>query len=206
MLDNLVGGGISAGQSVAETVVKEAFEEAGIDASLAARARPAGTVDICRAQPDGLQRETIFVHDLWLPADFTPVCIDGEAVLHRLVELPEAARLIGNADGRDVATADSSLVILDCLLRHGAIPTAAARLRGARCAAPPVPARRMPRLDGALRRGARAATAGLTWRIPISDSVSRTALTAWRISVGADRADAADAERLDLRELARDTG
>jgi len=122
LLDNLVGGGIAAGQSVAQTVVKEAFEEAGIDASLAACAKPAGTVDICRTQPDGLQRETIFVHDLWLPADFTPVCIDGEVVQHRLVELPEAARLIGNAEGDDVATADSSLVILDCLLRHGAIP------------------------------------------------------------------------------------
>ncbi len=67
MLDNLVGGGIAAGQSVADAVVKEALEEAGIDASLAGCARPAGTVDICRAQPDGLQRETIFVHDLSLP-------------------------------------------------------------------------------------------------------------------------------------------
>ena len=56
-LDNLVAGGIAVGQSVAATVVKEAWEEAGIDANVAALARPAGTVHICREQPDGLQRE-----------------------------------------------------------------------------------------------------------------------------------------------------
>jgi 8-oxo-dGTP pyrophosphatase MutT (NUDIX family) len=122
MLDNLVGGGIAAGQSVAATVIKEAHEEAGIDASLAGRAQPAGTVDICRAQPDGLQRETIFVHDLALPAEFRPAGIDGEVVEHRLVGLRDAARIISHAEGPDLATADSSLVILDYLLRHGAIP------------------------------------------------------------------------------------
>ncbi len=93
-----------------------------IDASLAGCARPAGTVDICRAQPDGLQRETIFVHDLSLPAEFMPACVDGEAVEHGLVGLPDAARIIANAEGPDVATADSSVVILDYLLRQGAIP------------------------------------------------------------------------------------
>jgi len=122
MLDNLVGGGIAAGQSVADAVVKEALEEAGIDASLARRARSAGTVDICRAQQDGLQRETIFVHDLSLPAEFMPACIDGEAVEHRLVGLRDAARIIATVEGTDVATADSSLVILDYLLRQGTIP------------------------------------------------------------------------------------
>jgi 8-oxo-dGTP pyrophosphatase MutT (NUDIX family) len=121
MLDNLVGGGIAAGQSVAQALVKEAWEEAGIAAPLARQAQPAGTVSIWREQPDGLQCETIYVHDLWLPADFTPAGQDGETVDHRLVSLPEAARLIANTKGLDVATADSSLVALDCLLRHGAI-------------------------------------------------------------------------------------
>jgi len=116
-LDNLIGGGIAAGLSVASTVIKEAFEEAGIDASLAARAVAVGTVDVCREQPDGFQRETIFVHDLWLPQDFVPACRDGEAVEHGLVPLHDAAALIANRAGPDVVTADASLVILDCLLR-----------------------------------------------------------------------------------------
>jgi 8-oxo-dGTP pyrophosphatase MutT (NUDIX family) len=121
MLDNLVGGGIAVGQSVASTVTKEAFEEAGIGASIAAQAIPAGTVHICREQTDGFQRETIFVHDLWLAEDFIPACRDGEAVEHRLVPLHDTAALIANSAGPDTVTADASLVILDCLLRHGVI-------------------------------------------------------------------------------------
>ena len=120
-LDNLVAGGIAAGQSVSTTVVKEAWEEAGITAAVAAHAQAAGTVRICREQPDGLQRETIFVHDLWLPADFVPSGQDGEVAGHRLVPLSTVGLLIANADGPDVVTADAALVMLDCLLRHGAI-------------------------------------------------------------------------------------
>jgi len=121
LLDNLVGGGIAAGVGVQRTVVKEGWEEAGIPAPLASRAQPAGAVHLCREQPDGLQRETIFVHDLWLPADFAPSGQDGEVVDHRLVALAEAARLVANTEGTGVVTADASLVTLDCLLRHGVI-------------------------------------------------------------------------------------
>jgi 8-oxo-dGTP pyrophosphatase MutT (NUDIX family) len=121
MLDNLVGGGIAAGKSVAATVVKEAWEEAGIPTPLACLAHNAGTVQIWREQSDGLQNETIFVHDLWLPAAFLPVGHDGEVVDHRLVSLTEAARLIAAERGLDVVTADASLVIVDFLLRHSRI-------------------------------------------------------------------------------------
>ena len=120
-LDNLVAGGIAAGQSVPATVVKEAWEEAGISAAVAAHAQGAGTVRICREQPDGLQRETIFVHDLWLPADFVPAGQDGEVAGHRLAPLVDVGPLVAKADGPDVVTADAALVMLDCLLRHGAI-------------------------------------------------------------------------------------
>jgi 8-oxo-dGTP pyrophosphatase MutT (NUDIX family) len=121
MLDNLVGGGIAAGMSIAATVEKEAWEEAGIDAPLARQARATGTVQIRRAQPDGLQRETIFVHDLALPEDWTPRNQDGEAVEHRRAGCAEVARLIALEAGRDQVTADASLVIVDYLLRAGLI-------------------------------------------------------------------------------------
>ena len=144
MLDNLVGGGIAAGMSVAATVTKEAWEEAGVPAPLARRAAATGVVTICREQADGLQRETIFVHDLRLPADFVPAGQDGEVVAHRLVSLPEAAELIAHAAGPDVVTADASLVVLDCLLRHGAVDADAPdylALAALRHAAPVVPRR-----------------------------------------------------------------
>jgi hypothetical protein len=37
------------------------------------------------------------------------------------VPLSAVAPLIANTDGPDVVTADAALVMLDCLLRHGAI-------------------------------------------------------------------------------------
>jgi len=123
-LDNLVGGGVAAGVSISETLIKEAWEEAGIPREVATRAVPADPVHIWREQPDGLQSETIYVHDLWLPSDFVPANQDGEASDHRLVSLPEAVRLIGLVGGPDEVTADASLVVVDFLLRYGAIPPA----------------------------------------------------------------------------------
>jgi len=121
LLDNLVGGGMAAGASVARTLEKEAWEEAGIDARLASQARSAGVVSIRLLHSDGLQNETIHVHDLWLPRDFTPANQDGEAIGHRLVPLDEIPALLANADGEDVMTADASLVALDALIRLGSI-------------------------------------------------------------------------------------
>jgi 8-oxo-dGTP pyrophosphatase MutT (NUDIX family) len=117
LLDNLVGGGIAAGSDAAATLVKEAWEEAGLPADAARRAKVVGSIDICRDQADGLQRETIVVHDLWLPADFVPANQDGEAVEHRLC--PPDALL--SVLATDAITADASLVIVDFLLRRGHI-------------------------------------------------------------------------------------
>lgn len=117
-LDNLVGGGIAAGTTPATTLINEAWEEAGIPADLARQAQGAGAVEICRDQPDGLQRETIHVHDLWLGPDFLPANQDGEVVEHRLC-LPDAVLA---ALATDDMTADAGLVIVDFLLRRGHVP------------------------------------------------------------------------------------
>jgi 8-oxo-dGTP pyrophosphatase MutT (NUDIX family) len=114
MLDNLVGGGIAAGSDAVATVVKEAWEEAGIVETLSRRAQCVGSVDICRDTSDGLQRETIYVHDLWLPADFAPVNQDGEAVEHRLCTPDALLSVLATED----ITADASLVIVDFLIRR----------------------------------------------------------------------------------------
>ena len=64
---------------------------------------------------DGLQVETLFVHDLALPPDFVPCNQDGEVCGHRLVGLGEAARLVAQDSGSDEVTVDASLVVLDYL-------------------------------------------------------------------------------------------
>jgi len=119
LLDNLVGGGIAAGTTPGQTIIREAYEEAGIGEDIARHAPCAGSVHICRDQPDGLQRETIYVHDLWLHPDFAPANQDGEVVEHRLCAPDEIMALLAT----DVLTADASLVIVDFLLRHGHIAT-----------------------------------------------------------------------------------
>jgi 8-oxo-dGTP pyrophosphatase MutT (NUDIX family) len=142
MLDNLVGGGIAAGATIEGTVVKEAWEEAGLPPDVARTARPEGTLEIRRAQPDGLHLETIYVHDLDLPQDVVPANQDGEVVEFRLATPEDAARLAAQASGADVVTADAALVIADWLMRHGFVPpgspawSALDRLRrGGACAA-----------------------------------------------------------------------
>ncbi len=119
LLDNLVGGGVAAGCDARATLVREAFEEAGIAGDVAAQAQSAGAIGICRDQPDGLQRETIHVYDLWLPEPFVPLNQDGEAVEHRLC-MPDD--ILGILESDDI-TADASLVIVDFLLRNGHIST-----------------------------------------------------------------------------------
>jgi 8-oxo-dGTP pyrophosphatase MutT (NUDIX family) len=117
MLDNLVGGGIAAGETIEGTVVKESWEEAGIARYLATQAVNSAELTIFRQQPDGIQHETIFAHDLWLPRDWEPANQDGEAVEHRLTALAGVARIIGADIEPDVMTTDASLVAFDCLTR-----------------------------------------------------------------------------------------
>ena len=117
LLDNLVGGGIASGTTPAQTIIREAWEEAGIGEVVARQAPCTGSVEICRDRPDGLQRETIYVHDFWLPPEFVPANQDGEAVAHRLCPPDDLLALLAYDD----ITADASLVVVDFLLRQGHI-------------------------------------------------------------------------------------
>ncbi len=117
MLDNLVGGGIAAGTSVARTVAKESWEEAGIPAALALRAQPTAILHVVRDIPDGIQDEVIFVHDLWLPSAFTPVNQDGEASGQRQHPLAAVPALLAESSGDEAMTVDASLVALTVVAR-----------------------------------------------------------------------------------------
>jgi 8-oxo-dGTP pyrophosphatase MutT (NUDIX family) len=119
MLDNLVGGGLAAGLTVAQTLVKEGWEEAGILPGPMSRALACGRVALLREVPEGVQAETIFVHDLELPEDFHPVNQDGEVAEFSLLPVAEVLRLLGEAAD---LTVDAGLVMLSFMVRHGYLP------------------------------------------------------------------------------------
>ena len=116
-LDNLVGGRISAGMSVDETLRKESWEEAGMSPGLLAGLNCTGAVRVEYSVPEGLHREILFVHDLWLPDDFKPQNQDGEVSEIRLMAVEDvlASILAGEF------TLDAGVVMIDGLLRLGAV-------------------------------------------------------------------------------------
>jgi 8-oxo-dGTP pyrophosphatase MutT (NUDIX family) len=119
MLDNMIGGGLAAGFSVRETLVKEAWEEAGLTPEQVTAASAGRQLRIRREVPEGLQAEVIFVHDLVLPLDVVPHNRDGEVSEFR--RLPVSAVVALLREGGQI-TPDASLVILDWLDRRGILP------------------------------------------------------------------------------------
>lgn len=111
MLDNLVGGGVTAGLSVEEVLVKEAWEEAGIPSELARGARRGGTAHVLREVPEGVQSETVHVFDLALPADFQPRNQDGEVSEYLLIPFQEI--------GKHELTLEAGLAAEDYFKRAG---------------------------------------------------------------------------------------
>ncbi len=83
-LDHLFAGGIAAGSTPAETLIKEGAEEAGLPPEIVRRATQAGTLTYVIARPEGLRRDRLHCYDLWLPEDVTPVPTDGEVAAFEL--------------------------------------------------------------------------------------------------------------------------
>jgi 8-oxo-dGTP pyrophosphatase MutT (NUDIX family) len=118
MLDNLIGGGVPAGQSPLQALVREGWEEAGLGPVRMAQARPGRVIELHRDIPEGLQFERLHVYDLELQPGEQPCNQDGEVADLRLQPVDEAAAAA--ADGR--MTVDAALVTLDFLLRHSLLP------------------------------------------------------------------------------------
>ena len=113
-LDNLVGGGIAAGETPAQSLLRECDEEAGIPPPLVTQARPAGWLHARRPEFDGTHDELLCLFELVLPEDFVPFNRDGEVAgfvclhPHELIE-----RLLD-----DVFTVDAAAVAAHWLLRQ----------------------------------------------------------------------------------------
>ena len=115
-LDHLVAGGIPAGMTPHETVVKESGEEAGIPASLAATATETGLVSYTMERPEGLRRDWLICYDLFLPADFIPYAADGEV---ESFELWPMMRVLERVRDSDDFKFNVNLVLIDLFRRLG---------------------------------------------------------------------------------------
>ena len=118
LLDNLIGGGVPLGQTPAQAVLREGWEEAGL-LPVQMQGLVAGRrLRLARDVPEGFQREELSVFDLALPDGVLPLNQDGEVHSHRLLPLDEA---LAHAAAGDM-TVDAALVTLDFALRRRLLP------------------------------------------------------------------------------------
>lgn len=128
MLDNLIGGGVPHGQTPAETVIREGWEEAGLVPAQMSGLEAGRIVRVARDIPEGFQHEQLSVYDLELPAELIPRNQDGEVA--SLGCMPVAEALQHAAAGE--MTVDAALVTLDFALRRQLLePAQAAGLEAA---------------------------------------------------------------------------
>jgi 8-oxo-dGTP pyrophosphatase MutT (NUDIX family) len=122
-LDHLAAGGVNAGLTPFECLVKEAEEEAAIPDTLARQAKFVARIDYAMARPEGLRRDALFCYDLDLPEDFYPRALDGEV---ESFELWPAARVLEAVAETDDFKFNVNLVLIDLLRRLGLIAGSAA--------------------------------------------------------------------------------
>jgi 8-oxo-dGTP pyrophosphatase MutT (NUDIX family) len=124
-LDHVTAGGVPAGLTPFETVVKEAEEEAAIPPAVARRAREVARIVYAIERPEGLRRDRIHCYDLELPADFVPQAADGEVESFALWPI---GRAFAGVRDTDAFKFNVNLVLIDLFLRLGLFPAAEAAL------------------------------------------------------------------------------
>lgn len=125
MLDNTVGGGMSAEEDEAECIVREAKEEASLpEAFVKEHAKPVGTIsyfyirDVRAGGPDEvglLQPATHHMYDLDLPEHIVPKPSDGEVQEFYLLTVVETVKALKAGQFKP----NSAVALIDFLIRHG---------------------------------------------------------------------------------------
>ncbi len=115
-LDNLVAGGLPSNIGLDENLVKECWEEAGIEAKMAADAKPVAAITYNMETEKGLKPDTLYCYDLRLPASFRPNCNDGEVAGFDLFPVREVMKIVLESDEFKL---NCNLVVIDFFIRHG---------------------------------------------------------------------------------------
>jgi 8-oxo-dGTP pyrophosphatase MutT (NUDIX family) len=117
-LDHIVAGGVPAGLTPAETLVKEAEEEASIPSGLARQSVEVGQISYAMDRAEGLRRDMLYCYDLTLPEDFVPHAADGEVEAFELWPIDRVMQTVRDTDDFKF---NVNLVLIDLFLRQGLI-------------------------------------------------------------------------------------
>ncbi len=115
-LDHLVAGGIPAGMTPMQTLIKEAGEEAGLSEALAGQAIHRNVIGYAVERPEGLRRDRLHCYDLMLPEDFVPAPHDDEVERFELWPLARVAERVRDTDDFKF---NVNLVLIDLFARLG---------------------------------------------------------------------------------------
>lgn len=118
LLDNLIGGGVPVDQTPGEALLREAWEEAGLQPQQLTGLAAGRVLQLARDIPEGWQHEWLSVYDLPLPDGVIPSNQDGEVAELHCLPIGEALALAAT----DAMTVDAGLVCLDFALRHRLLP------------------------------------------------------------------------------------
>lgn len=121
-LDNLIGGGVPAGQAPLDALVREGWEEAGLRPDALRGVSAGSLLKLHRDIPEGLQQEWLYAWDLELRPGVEPRNQDGEVAAFRCLPVDEAVALAAG----DAMTVDAALVTIDFALRHRLLDAAQA--------------------------------------------------------------------------------
>ncbi|KAE8986124.1 hypothetical protein PR002_g22446 [Phytophthora rubi] len=120
MRDTIVGGGLPAGISALDNMVKEAEEEAGLEPSWTRqRFVSVGSISYVSKHPYGLTSDTMLIFDVELPSGIVPANQDGEVESFDLLPVQDALALLWSEPER--FKPDVCLLLLDFFVRHGVI-------------------------------------------------------------------------------------
>jgi hypothetical protein len=115
-LDHIVAGGVPAGMTPWQTLIKEAAEEAAIAPELAGTAVRVAEIGYAMERPEGLRRDLLYCYDLLLPDDFEPHAADGEVESFALWPIGRVLEAVRRTDDFKF---NVNLVLIDLFRRLG---------------------------------------------------------------------------------------
>ncbi len=120
-LDHMTAGGIPAGMTAEQTLIKEGAEEAGLSEDVMRRARHVGAISYATRRPEGLRRDCLHCYDLFLDENERPRPYDGEVTGFELWPIEDVIETVRNTDDFKF---NVNLVLIDLFVRHGLAPDA----------------------------------------------------------------------------------